>query len=76
MKPIEMLMNSIEWTPAGGAAGVDGLPYATHFGVLEIGAIKLRCYRLNDGRSIIDADDMEAFFGDVLGDMPRGDSHD
>ena len=76
MRPIETLMNSIDWRPTGEAEGGDGLPFATHFGVLEIEGIKLRCYRLNDGRSIIDADDMEAFFGDVLGDMPRGDSHD
>lgn len=38
-----------------------GLPYPTHSGVLEIVGRKLRCYRLNTGEAIFDADDFNAF---------------
>lgn len=40
----------------------DGIPYVTHQGVLDIAGFSLRCYRLNDGRAIIDRDDFHAFF--------------
>lgn len=63
-QPIETLMESVKWeacetTPVDD----DGfLPFATHHGILEIGEIKLRCYRLNNGMAIINAEDLKALF--------------
>jgi hypothetical protein len=63
--PIEQAMDAVDWTPVDGAlanAGAD-LPYATHAGLLKIGALELRCYRLNTGMAVFDADDVKRFFG-------------
>lgn len=38
------------------------LPYITHEGVMEIGKKKLRCYVLNNGMRIFNAEDVESFF--------------
>ncbi len=77
MKPIDAMLETVEWTPtkrAENPAGpMDGIPYATHSGVLEIAGAKLRCYRLNNGHTVFDADDMREFFGDFL-DV-QGDPH-
>lgn len=45
---------------------IDELPTATHEGKLTIAGITLHVYRLDDGRALIDADDMAAFF-DAMG---------
>ena len=37
--------------------------YATHQGVLTIGDVTLRCYILNDGTRLIDADDVHRILG-------------
>jgi hypothetical protein len=61
MTPIESMLAGIDWqeTPT---QPVGDLPYATHSGVLEIAGKRLRCYRLNTGQAIFDADDVNAFF--------------
>ncbi len=58
----------VQWTPVATQASTDQaeLPSVTHEGVLHIGEQQLRCYRLTDGRAIINADDLHALFGDVL----------
>lgn len=64
--PIELILETVEWLPVEPPVvqGADSsLPYATHAGVLRIGGMELRCYRLNDGRAIINAEDMDNFFG-------------
>jgi len=60
--PIEKL-NSIEWKKVEELCNDSNLPYATHHGVMRLLDMELKCYRLNDGRTIIDADDMRKFFG-------------
>ena len=63
--PIDMTLDGITWTavsPKNPSEHDDGLPYATHEGVFEIMGHKLRCYRLNTGQAVFDADDVEAFF--------------
>jgi len=65
--PIEMMLDGVAWTaiPAedGAARPSGGLPRATHEGVLEIFGKRLRCYRLDDGMCVLDADDVvEVFF--------------
>lgn len=62
-KPIDIMMDAVAWEPTG-LTGGDGLPYATHSGVLHIMDKSLRCYRLNTGQAIIHADDMNALFAD------------
>lgn len=61
--PIEVLLDQIEWKACDGPVEElrDGVPFATHVGVLEIGGHKLRCYQLNDGRRIFVADDFHNF---------------
>lgn len=65
--PIDLLMNAVEWEATGSAEDVamadDGIPWATHSGVLHIGGVELRCYTLNTGERILNADDVEALFG-------------
>lgn len=51
----------LEQYPAEAVA--EGLPYATHEGEMEIMGHKLRCYRLNTGQAVVNADDAHAFFG-------------
>jgi hypothetical protein len=67
--PIETMLASVEWVPAEPAAqrAPGGLPYATHSGVLDLFGTKLRCYRLNTGQAVFDADDVKDFFGGLIG---------
>ena len=58
-------INGLDWKPVEHAQSTDGLPTVTHEGVLEIAGHRMRCYRLDDGRTIIHADDFNAFFGAV-----------
>lgn len=66
MTPIEQLLSQVEWIEGEAQPNPQGLPYATHFGEMVIGPMRLRCYQLNDGRRLFDADDLKAFFGAAL----------
>lgn len=64
--PIERMLAMVDWkaldlTGARFTDEPDAL-YATHEGTVEFGAAKLRCYQLNDGSRVFDADDVAAFF--------------
>lgn len=65
MSAIDQMMDRLDWTPVQGAEQEreTGLPYATHTGIFMIGDIQLRCYRLNTGQAIINAEDMHHLFG-------------
>lgn len=39
--------------------------YSTHEGELHIVGFRLRCYRLNDGRTVISEEDIKTFFGNM-----------
>jgi hypothetical protein len=61
--PIETVMEALPWTVVENPDKGDGtLPYVTHHGVLSIAGLTLRCYQLNDGRRIFDADDLRPMF--------------
>lgn len=45
---------------------VGEIPHVTHEGVFDLLDMRIRCYRLSDGRAIVNADDVHAVFGDVL----------
>lgn len=66
MTPIEKMMAAVEWEATDAAPSSVGLPVATHSGVLHIGDLSLRCFRLDDGRAIFDANDLSEFFGGML----------
>jgi hypothetical protein len=61
--PIDRIMEAVEWKPLPAPIGDEakGL-YATHDGVLAIGGLRFRCYQLNDGQRLLDADDVERVF--------------
>lgn len=59
---IETALDTVDWLPVERPAAAAGELYATHAGVLEIVGIRLRCYRLNDGVAVFDADDVKAWF--------------
>lgn len=65
--PMDVLLDAIEWHPTGDAEDVsmvdDSIPWVTHEGTLIIGGFNFRCLMLNDGRRIIDSEDLEKFFG-------------
>lgn len=54
--PIDKLLDKVQWVEIRRVGDMpnDGLPYATHEGVLRIDHIELKCYQLNDGRRIFD----------------------
>lgn len=64
--PIDIALESVDWKESGLAPTEDGTPYATHEGVFKVMGLSLRCYRLNDGRAIFNAEDMENWFGELL----------
>lgn len=71
MEPIEILLNQVEWQSVEQEEShSDDLPYATHKGVLSIAGFDFRCYQLNTGQRVIDADDMERFFNQEFGAEP------
>ena len=64
MTPIDQIMNAVEWEPVEGQiVEDDGSSYATHHGMLRIAGFEPKCYQLNTGQRVIDAEEMERFFG-------------
>lgn len=57
------LLADVEWCETEMPTHTSALPYATHEGVFEVLGHQLRCYRLNDGSTVFNADDFEAFLG-------------
>jgi hypothetical protein len=68
--PMDELLDRVDWKPVHTEPQQPGndLPYVTRAGELLIGHMRLRCYRLNTGMAVIDAGDMERFFGFLEGD--------
>lgn len=65
-QPIEQMMDAVDWKPCEAPGTDPGIPYATHKGEMHIAGLRLRCYRLNTGQAIIDADDVNNFFGGLI----------
>jgi hypothetical protein len=66
MPDIPTMLANVKWQATDVVPQTDDLPYATHSGVFEIMGHKLRCYRLNTGQAIFDADDFQEFIADGL----------
>jgi len=63
------MLDAVEWTEVVADQNAEfspDLPFATHEGVLRIAGTQLRCYRLNDGRAIFNADDIHELLGSVV----------
>jgi hypothetical protein len=71
--PIEMMFDGVEWftIPNDSPSENDGIPVATHWGVLKFGDLSLRCYQLNTGQRVFDCEDMAQFF-EGIGFTPEG----
>jgi hypothetical protein len=68
MTPAEAMMNTVEWEVIELDANMlanDGIPYATHEGILNIGGFDFKCYQLSDGRRVFDAESVHRFFGSL-----------
>lgn len=64
---IDLMLDKINWIQYEDEERHNSeLPYATHSGVLKIGDIELKCYRLNNGMAVFDADDIENFFDNLF----------
>ena len=62
--PIDRLLDTVEWRECEGELPVadDGLPYATHKGILWIGGYPLECYQLSTGQRVFEAESVHRFF--------------
>lgn len=64
--PIEQMLDLVDWAAIERTEEPKAdLPHATHSGVLTIGAIDLKVFRLSNGMAVIDADDMQRFLGSL-----------
>lgn len=70
---LDTLLDAVKWERIDATpADTNGLPYATHRGVLSLDGQELRCFQLNDGRRILHAEDVHR----VLGLETEGGGHD
>lgn len=72
--PIDFMLDAVDWKPVEQAPDrpLSPLPFATHSGVVAIGDKSLRCFRLNTGQAVFEAEDFKAFF-EGLFDEPAHD---
>lgn len=66
MRPIDAMLDKVEWKAIGDGAKEGVLPIATHEGILKLGPLELRVFQLSDGRRVIEENDLFAFFGGVI----------
>lgn len=65
--PIDIMMDAVKWELVPKNESIpDETLHATHEGRLEFLGISLKCYRLNDGQAVFDADDVQRFFSEIL----------
>lgn len=66
-EPIDRMLDAVEWTecPPTKDDG-SGLPYATHYGVLDVMGIKLKVAQLNTGQRVIEEESLRELFGPEL----------
>ena len=59
--PMDAMYAAVKWEPTGAVQGVDGLPYATHTGAIEI--------QLSNGMRVFDTDDVSRLLGGAIIEM-------
>lgn len=65
-KPIDIMMDAVDWKETNQKPNKEGIPFATHTGILKIGEITLDVCVLNTGVSIIAQDSLEKMFGKIF----------
>lgn len=63
--PIDILLDKfVDYVPIDNSDidTTNGLPYATHEGIMKIGDFEIKVVVLNDGRRIIEESEMEKFW--------------
>lgn len=61
--PIETMIEAALRPIEGAVPSADGMPYATHSGSFELSpGLTMNCFRLSDGKAVIDAESMVNFF--------------
>lgn len=64
--PIDTIFDSVQWTPVPPPADTsDGIPYATHKGVLQIVDLLLDVVVLNTGERLITEESLVRFFNAI-----------
>ena len=59
--PIDLMMKTVEWEiDSNYKKSNDGIPSATHSGTLYLDGIAIRCYKLDNGKSVMNGEDIEA----------------
>lgn len=61
---VSTLLEAVDWKPCANpsqelTARMAGLPWATHVGLMTLGKTEIRCIQLNDGRRLIEPDDVD-----------------
>lgn len=60
--PIDQAIDAVLKPIEGVQPSDNGMPYATHRGVLElVPGLRINCYRLNTGPAVIDEEGLSAF---------------
>ena len=61
--PIDLILDAVEWKAlATGEPSDDGIPVATHEGILRIGNAELKVYQLSNGVRVIEEQSLVRFF--------------
>lgn len=62
--PIDRLMDAVEWeVMPPREPNPDGVPHVTHSGILDLAGFQFRVFQLSSGQRVLDAGDVEKFFG-------------
>lgn len=67
--PIEMMLDGATWRAVSVPPPPhpdSTVPYVTHEGVFELAGHSMRAYQLSDGSRILDGEDLERFFGNLI----------
>jgi hypothetical protein len=61
----EDIFEALEWEalPRPSGESDDGVPYATHRGVITIMGAELECFQLSSGQRVFSAESLERFLG-------------
>ena len=63
----ERIADCVQWTPLPAPVDPGGEPYATHAGVVTLGADTLEVFRLNTGQQVITPESLEALMHGPFG---------
>jgi hypothetical protein len=55
---VDLLLDQVHWTPYDGPAGKGSPLKATHIGSVRMCNLDICCYKLSDGRLVLDASDV------------------